>query len=271
MAAVADWTTAHRLRSIAYIYARLKANRDVYPTGIPNISAKVKGRKVYDPRVGGQDPADPTTWAWSNNAALCLRDYLLGVPRPDGAGGFATELFGLGATNAEIDDAELIAAANVCDEGVALASDPKTVEVLSSNASVFTENDVLELDDELPFFTGHPVRIASTGTPPAPLVAGTVYYVIPVTQINVRQSDEGLGRFAFYVKTLGAKGLSLATSVANAEAGVAINLTNSGSGTHTVFDADDRLWVEGGLTWQTGDEGCCRLCVLPGPPAAADG
>lgn len=33
------------------------------------------GRLVYDPRDGGQDPDDPSTWVWSDNPALCLADF----------------------------------------------------------------------------------------------------------------------------------------------------------------------------------------------------
>ena len=63
---VADWTTAHRLRGIAYLYAKLKYNRDVFPTGIPNVKALVKGRKVVDWRdaaiaVSSSSVANPTT------------------------------------------------------------------------------------------------------------------------------------------------------------------------------------------------------------------
>jgi hypothetical protein len=97
------WTSAHRLRGIAYVYAALKSNREVFPNGIPNITAVVKGKKVYDPRTA--------TTAWSQNPALILADYLCDAK------------YGLGCVYAdEIDETALIAAANVCDESVALAA-----------------------------------------------------------------------------------------------------------------------------------------------------
>jgi hypothetical protein len=65
---VKEWTTAHRLRGIAYMYAQLKFNSDAFPQGLPNISAVIEGKKVFDPRT--------STTAYSNNAALCIRDYL---------------------------------------------------------------------------------------------------------------------------------------------------------------------------------------------------
>lgn len=96
------WTVNHRLRGRAYIYVRLRWNQDLFVNGVPNITAVVKGRKVYDPRTG--------TTAWSDNPALCLADYL------------TNKSFGLGADYAtEIDETALIEAANVCDEDVPLA------------------------------------------------------------------------------------------------------------------------------------------------------
>ncbi len=100
VAEVAEWTADHRLRGVGYVYARLKWNNDTWPTGLPNINAVVQGRKVYDPRT--------TTTAFSNNPALCIRDYLV-------------QDFGLAAFADEIDEASFIAAANVCDEDVALS------------------------------------------------------------------------------------------------------------------------------------------------------
>ena len=57
-----------RGRGIAYLYVRLDWDGNVFGNGIPTITAMVKGRKVYDPRSG--------TRVWTDNAALCIRDYL---------------------------------------------------------------------------------------------------------------------------------------------------------------------------------------------------
>ena len=53
---VEDWTSDHRLRGISYLYARLEHDRDVFATGIPNIKAVIKGKKVYDPRTSTTSP-----------------------------------------------------------------------------------------------------------------------------------------------------------------------------------------------------------------------
>jgi len=102
------WTSAHRLRGIAYIYVQLTWDAEVFANGIPNISAIVKGKKVYDPRT--------TTTVWSANPALCLRDYI-------------TSDLGMAMTSAEIDDTAVTAAANICEEQVqVLPLSPATYE-----------------------------------------------------------------------------------------------------------------------------------------------
>ena len=97
----AKWTTSHRLRGIAYMYVRLKFDADAFPNGIPVITATVKGKKLYDPRT--------STTVWSDNPALCLRDYL-------------TSKYGLAEDEYNIDDTLVISSANVCDQTNTLAS-----------------------------------------------------------------------------------------------------------------------------------------------------
>lgn len=91
------WTENHRLRGVAYVYVRLKFNRDIF-NGIPVILCDVKGKKVYDPRT--------ETTAWSDNPALCIRDYLTNTR------------YGRGIPDEMIDDDAIIAAANYCEEQV---------------------------------------------------------------------------------------------------------------------------------------------------------
>lgn len=96
-----QWTGAHRLRGVCYLYVRLEYDADIFPNGLPNIKAVVRGKRVYDHRSG--------VWAWSDNWALCVYDYLL-------------DERGFGCADADIDLASVIAAANVSDEIVPLAS-----------------------------------------------------------------------------------------------------------------------------------------------------
>lgn len=94
-----DWDSTHRLRGIAYIYVKLTYSAEVFPGGIPNVSAVVKGKLVYNLATA--------TTVYSANPAYCLRDYLTD-----------TDL-GMGMTTAEIDDTACAAAATVCDVAVA--------------------------------------------------------------------------------------------------------------------------------------------------------
>lgn len=92
-----SWTAEHRLRGIAYLYVEMDYSTDAFPNGVPEITAVVRGKKVYDPRTAET--------AWSQNAALCLRDYLVSD-------------YGLGCVVDEIDDVLFQVAANKCDEEV---------------------------------------------------------------------------------------------------------------------------------------------------------
>lgn len=94
------WTANHRQDGCGCAHIRLTFNTDTFPNGIPNITFDMKGKKVWDPRTD--------VVAWSDNAALCMNDYLM------------DDILGLGIPVEEIDVDALIAAANICDEDVAL-------------------------------------------------------------------------------------------------------------------------------------------------------
>ena len=117
------WTVAHRLEGHAYLYIKLFRGGVDSPwnTGIPNISAEVRGKNdILDPRSA--------TYGYTNNWALCLADYLA---FPYGV---------LKATyGTTIDNDDLIAAANVCDESVSL--------VAGGTESRYTLNGVVSLGD----------------------------------------------------------------------------------------------------------------------------
>ena len=112
-----EWTSAHQAKGIAYIYSALKFDATAFPNGVPTITAVVKGRKVYDPRTSAT--------AWSDNAALCLRDYL-------------TSDFGLSCDSDEIDDTAFADAANDCDQSVGLAGGTTTQKRYTANGSFTT-------------------------------------------------------------------------------------------------------------------------------------
>lgn len=91
------WTTDHRLQGIAYLYIRFKFDADSFPNGVPSVSATIKGKKVYNPTTLETE--------WSDNPALCLRDYL-------------TSDYGLDQPSDRIDDTLVSAALAICNQTV---------------------------------------------------------------------------------------------------------------------------------------------------------
>ncbi len=92
------WTLEHTLSGRAYLVIRLEYDQTVFASGLPNVKAVVRGVKdVYDPRTAAT--------GWTDNAVLCVRDYLV-------------KTYGMGAASADVNDANFIAAANICDEAV---------------------------------------------------------------------------------------------------------------------------------------------------------
>ena len=100
VSAVSGWTSNHQLKGTAYVYLKFKYDQDVFASGLPTITADVKGVKVYDSRT--------TATAWSDNPALCVRDYLTNTR------------YGRGIETILIDDVTFNAAANYCDELVTI-------------------------------------------------------------------------------------------------------------------------------------------------------
>jgi hypothetical protein len=96
---------------------------EAFGGGIPSIAFEVKGKKVYDPRESGHSATDPSTWTWSNNPALHIRDYLQDT------------VYGLKATQSEINDTTALggfsSAANTCDTGSTIT----TVTTATSSSS----------------------------------------------------------------------------------------------------------------------------------------
>lgn len=98
------WTTEHRMRSVAGLALTLRFDANVYPGGTPNVNCIVRGKNdILDPRTDQR--------GWSNNAALCLADYMA-LPTMFGPG---ATIGAEGGVNAD----SLIEAANICDEVVA--------------------------------------------------------------------------------------------------------------------------------------------------------
>lgn len=93
-AAPSQWTAAHKISGHTYIVLTLDLRLARFQGGPPNVSVKLRGKKVYDYRTG--------TTAYSANAALCAADFI-------------ASQYGYGATTAQVDTATAQAAANDCD------------------------------------------------------------------------------------------------------------------------------------------------------------
>ncbi len=109
-----EWTSAHRLRGVTYLSARFDYYDETAPAwenGAPqNVAARLKGRKVYDPRLDSMNGGtgahrfdDRSTWAWSDNPVLCAADWL------------ADTRYGYGVTFERIDWPTVIEHADYCD------------------------------------------------------------------------------------------------------------------------------------------------------------
>lgn len=112
------WDADNKLLDTAYIYVRLKWDAEEYQ-GVPNITALIKGKKVYNPVSG--------VTAWTDNPALCVRDYLV------------DSKYGMGESASKIDSTALSAAISKCDETITL-SDSTTEKRYTLNGVVDTGN-----------------------------------------------------------------------------------------------------------------------------------
>jgi hypothetical protein len=178
------WTAQHRLAGIAYTHTRLAYLQSAFADfRIEGLRVRMRGKKLYDPRTAA------TTY--SANPALAVRDFLVNR---------------IGVASADIDDTAVQAAANVCDEQVAL------VEV-SDTFTADADNDKLTLANGLAGLErGCIMHVSSSAALPTGLSAATNYYWIPA----------------------GDKSGKVASSLANALAGTPVTFSDAGSGTLTV-------------------------------------
>lgn len=94
-----DWTSNDQGRGLCYSVVRLDLNRQEFQGGPPQMTARVRGRKILDRRTG--------TTAWTDNNALCIDDFLQAE-------------WGKRALASQVVESSVIATANACDEGLTL-------------------------------------------------------------------------------------------------------------------------------------------------------
>jgi len=125
IAANIGWTSDHRLRGVAYLAMRFTYDQDVFGSGVPTVTAIVRGRTVYDPRSD--------TTGYSDNPALCLRDYLTNTR------------YGKGLDTSTIDDTSFGDAADKCEELVSKYTGASGTEpIFTCNAVLNTANNLFE-------------------------------------------------------------------------------------------------------------------------------
>lgn len=178
-----EWTADHRLQGIAYIYAVMIKNQDVYPTGVPNLTAIVEGPTMYDPRTEAQ--------TWTTNLAIHAYDY---ITRAE-------------AYSSDIQDTDTVnvgAQANICDEIVTVEAENFDVTAIDTSTNIITlEGDLLTLQ------FGDQVQISSDGSVPSGLSAATNYYVIPyqiktTPRIMLAETlDDAMGKVAIDITSAG--------------------------------------------------------------------
>lgn len=112
------WTADHKQTGLAKVYVEGATNN--FLNGLPNATFVVEGKKILDSRT--------STTAYSNNAALVIRDYLTDTR------------LGLGEPSSRINDTAFNAAANICDENVNLNP--------SGTEKRYTINGTIDTDEE---------------------------------------------------------------------------------------------------------------------------
>lgn len=118
-----SWKTDMIGRGIAWLRVTLKFNAEKFPSGIPNIKALVRGRRVYDPR-------DQLT-KFTANAALVILDYYRNY---------------LHVPDSKIIWEQFKTAANICDEQVTTAADTQENRYEINGVIDLTESPAKILD-----------------------------------------------------------------------------------------------------------------------------
>ena len=132
------WTSQHKLQGRAYIYARFRYDQDTFG-GMPTLQADIRGKRItLLPGTSGIMVSEPARLGYSNNPALCLRDYL------------TNDDYGRGLDPATIDDDAIVDAANYCDSSITLQfGEPAADGSTSSTGTRYTMDGIVETDATL--------------------------------------------------------------------------------------------------------------------------
>lgn len=92
------WTPDHRVDGVAYMVCEFQYDETSLPSGLPNVTALVRGAKLYDPRTG--------LTVFSEDPALMMRHVM------------AHPYFGKRTSFSAAEDARIVAAANACEAAI---------------------------------------------------------------------------------------------------------------------------------------------------------
>lgn len=113
-------TASFRGRNVCYLYFQLLGTGKFANKQVENVSAVIRGRKIYQPRNVAHSLTDADTWEWSQNPTDCSADLHMGAPIRDKDGnlismtGFRSD----GARRIEWDKQEIFS--QVCDETITI-------------------------------------------------------------------------------------------------------------------------------------------------------
>ena len=124
---LSSWGSNHRLRGICYLALRFKWNQDIFG-GIPQVQAKIKGRKVVTLDASLNESSE----TFSTNPAFCLLDYL------------RNERYGKGISTSNIDLQSFRDASQVAITQVTPFSGGSDINIFDCNAVIDTSKKVID-------------------------------------------------------------------------------------------------------------------------------
>jgi hypothetical protein len=120
------------MKGIAYIYCQLEYDKDVFATGLPNISAVIRGKKV-----AGISGGSKTSATWTTDPARIILDYI------------QDSTYGLNASDSEVDLTSFEAASDICVRQIYSETYSQNEDTYSANGVVDTSKDPQRILEDL--------------------------------------------------------------------------------------------------------------------------
>ncbi|MGB1390992.1 MAG: hypothetical protein ACPG61_19120, partial [Paracoccaceae bacterium] len=131
------WKTTDAWKGRTVIWMKIHAGspndrQQRWPASPPLVEVEGKWSTVYDPRDVTQSPTDPSSWKWSENLALCVRDALRRNPIRN-------------YKEPQIHESFNEYGPDVCDETVALKSGGSEKRYTCAGTLVFSQGEIEDL------------------------------------------------------------------------------------------------------------------------------